>query len=134
MVAKRLGVHINETLIRAQHIEKISKKIFACIETLKHVRPYVPMASLQTLYNSFIQPNFDYCRTVWDAMGSELTRKLKNCMVRIITNSPYNCGSVPLLNKLGLDALKVHRGKHLAIEMFKVYNKQAPEYLMKKFA
>jgi hypothetical protein len=134
--AKALGVHIDETLSWTMHIEQISKKISASIGALKRVRPYVPMASLQTMYNSFVQPKFDYCSTVWDGMGSELARKiqkLQNRAVRIITNSPYDCSSGPLLANLGMDTLIVRRGKLLAMEMFKIYNKQAPEYLINKF-
>ena len=77
--AKTLGVHIDETLSWTRHIEQKSKQISSCIGALKRVRPYVPMASLQTMYNSFVQPKFDYCSTVWDAygLGSELARKIQ---------------------------------------------------------
>ena len=88
------------------------------------------------MYNSFIQPIFDYCSVVWEGLGTELARKiqkLQNRAARIITFSNFDSSSDPLLEKLEWDRLSIRRTKLLATEMFKVYNNQAPEYLTGKF-
>ena len=82
--------------------------------------------------NSFIQLYFDYCSVVWEVLGSELSlklQKLHNCAARIITFSSYDSSFGPLVQKLEWDRLLIRRIKLLAIEMFKVYNNMAPEYL-----
>ena len=88
------------------------------------------------MHTSFIQSKLDYCCVVWEGLSAELSdklQKLQNRAVRIITNSPYDASSGPLLEQLGLYRLKVRRGKLLAIEMYKIYNGQVPIYLRKKF-
>ena len=133
---KSLGLHIDEALSWSKHIEEISKKLSSAIGALKRARHYVPTSSLQIMYNSFIQPIFDYCSVVWEGLGTELARKiqkLQNRAARIITFSNFDSSSDPLLEKLEWDRLSIRRTKLLATEMFKVYNNQAPEYLTEKF-
>ena len=70
------------------------------------------------MYNSFIQPYFDYCSVVWEGLGSELAlklHKLQNHAARIITFSSYDSTSGPLLQQLRWDLLSIHRIKLLAI-------------------
>ena len=67
--AKSLVEYIDEALTWATHIEETSKKLTSAIGALKRVRQFVPPSTLQTMYNSFIQPYFDYCSVVWDGAG-----------------------------------------------------------------
>ena len=32
---------------------------------LRKVKPYVPQATLQMMYKSFVLPYFNYCSTIW---------------------------------------------------------------------
>ena len=87
------------------------------------------------MYNSFIQLYFDYCRVVWEGLGSELAfklQKLQNPAARIITFSSFDSSFGPLLQELRWDGLSIRRMKLLPIEMFKVYNNVAPKYLCQK--
>ena len=111
-------------------------KISSSIGALKHIRSHVPMTLLLTMYNSLIQPQFDYCSVVWEGLGINLTdklQKLQNGAARIITHSPSNASSGPLLESLGWDRLSTRRSKLLAVEMFKVYNNLVPPCLLEKF-
>ena len=56
----------------AVHIRGELKEINQCNRSVKRVRQIVPPSTLQTMYNSFIQPYFDYCSVVWEGLGSEL--------------------------------------------------------------
>ena len=88
------------------------------------------------MYNSLIQTKFDYCSIVWEGLGIDLTdklQKLHNREARIITHSPFDASSGPLLESLGWDRLSTRRSKLLAVEMFKVYNNLAPPCLLEKF-
>ena len=62
---KSLGVHIDQNLNWDFHIKEISKKIASGISAIKHIRNFVPREILLTIYNSLIQPHFDYCSVVW---------------------------------------------------------------------
>ena len=62
---KSLGVHIDEALTWATHIEETSKKLIRSIGAFKHMRQFVPPSPFQTMYNSFIQPYLNYCSVVW---------------------------------------------------------------------
>ena len=57
------------------------------------------------MYNSFIQPYFDYCSAVWEGLGFELAlklQKLQNRAAGIITFSIVMILSLPpLLQELG---------------------------------
>ena len=108
-------------------------EISSSIGALKHIRSHVPMTLLLTMYNSLIQPQFDYCSVVWEGLGINLTdklQKLQNGAARIITHSPFNASSGPLLESLGYQLIGA---KLLAVEMFKVYNNLVPPCLLEKF-
>ena len=57
---KSLSVHIDQNLNWDFHIKEISKKIASGISAIKHIRNFVPREILLTIYNSLIQPHFDY--------------------------------------------------------------------------
>jgi hypothetical protein len=63
-----LGVHIDERLTWHEHIQNISKKVGAGISGLRRIREFVPLSTLLTIYNSLIQPLFDYCDVVRDSL------------------------------------------------------------------
>ena len=65
-------------------------KLTRAIGALKRVRHFVPPSTRLTMYNSFIQPYFDYCSAVWESLGFQLTlklQKLQNRAAGIITFS-----------------------------------------------
>ena len=57
---KSLGVYIDENLTWNIHIEHISKKITSCIGILKRNGSFVPFETLLCIYNTLVQPHFDY--------------------------------------------------------------------------
>jgi hypothetical protein len=90
---KSSGVHIDERLTWHEHIQNISKKVGAGISGLRRVREFVPLSTLLTIYNSLIQPLFDYCDVVWDSLpaaGASILQKLQNRAPRVITRQGYD--------------------------------------------
>ena len=84
---------------------KTLKKISSGIGALKPVRPFVSMHAAIKIYKGLIEPHFDYCSAVWDGLTQQLSEKLQNRAIRVITKSSYNTGSRFLLNSLGWDNL-----------------------------
>ena len=64
-----LGVDLDGKLNWEKHIEKTCRKVSAGIGAMKRIKPYVPPATLQTIYKSIIEPYFDYCSPLWDNSG-----------------------------------------------------------------
>lgn len=61
------------------------------------------------------EPQFDYCRVVWDGLSGQLSeklQKLQHCAARVITKSSYDTNSCYLLNSLSWDNISVRREKH----------------------
>ena len=100
--AKSLGVLIDETLSWNEHIEEIiSTKIASGTGALKCIRPFAPPSTLPVIYNSPIQPHFDYCCVVWGNCGKTLDVRCQIIKTRILTFSSYDTSGDYLLELLG---------------------------------
>ena len=101
---KSIGVWLDENLTWNEHIDKISKKIASGIGALKRIRSFVPPTTLQFIYNSLVQPHFDYCCVVWDNCNKTLAdklQKLQNRAARVLTFSNYDSNADILFEKIG---------------------------------
>ncbi len=56
-----LGLEIDDKLQWTKHVEKQTKKISCSIAMIRKVKPYVPQATLQMMYKSFVLCYFNYC-------------------------------------------------------------------------
>ena len=92
------------------------------------------MHTASKIYKGLIEPHFDYCSTVWDGLTQQLSEKLQNRAIRVITKSSYDTSSRFLLNLLGWDNLSVRGAKQKANLMYKCINNLAPAYLCNLFA
>ena len=130
--SKCLGVEIDEFFLTWDaHIFSVSKKVSSGIGVLKKIKPFVPTYNLISVYQSIIEPNFDYCSVVWDDNSDQLTDKLQilqNRAARVITGADYRMPTSALLSKLGWSGLKEKRNKQKALMMFKIMNGMTPAY------
>ena len=132
-----LGVEIDDRLSWDSHVDKVAKKVTSGIGAIRKIRDLVDRETLISVYNALINPHFDYCSEVWDAMGVGLSnrlQKLQNRAARVIMNFTGN--DVPgseALNALGWENLVTPRAKTKAKTMYKVLNKLAPSPLEKLF-
>ena len=97
--SKSLGGHIDGNLSWDCHINEISKKIASGISAIKHIRYFLRFEILLNVYNSLVQPNFDYCNAVWGNCSKNLSSKLKklqNRATRVLTFSNYDCSTSEL--------------------------------------
>ena len=127
-----LRLQIDKHLTWDSHVKSITKKVVSALVMLKRIKRLVPYKNLISVYKSTIEPYFDYCSTVWNSIGSELSSKLQrlqNRAARIITGAR----SKEVLNGLGWQTLKQRRLEQTAIMMFKISNKMTPNYLQEMF-
>ena len=98
--AKSLGLIIDNRLSWSNHVNELCKKVTSAIGALRRIRPLISQSTAVLVYNSLIQPHFDYCSLVWDGLSDQLSdklQKLQNRAARVILKA--NCGtssSLPL--------------------------------------
>ena len=63
--AKYLGIQIEKTLSRKEHINIIAWKISRGIGMLRYAKRYVPFSTVKPLYGSIVEPYLRYCCTIW---------------------------------------------------------------------
>ena len=83
------------------------------------------------IYYSFIFSNFDLCHLTWHFCGEVNTKtieKIQERALRFIYND-YSSNYEMLLSKSKLLYLKLRRLRTIALEAFKILNKQTPAYL-----
>ena len=133
---KFLGIHIDEDLTWHSHIDKLCRKIASAVGAIKRVKPFVPQSTLLDIYNSLVQPHFDYCSLVWGNCGKTLSKKLQklqNRAARAITSSNYDVEADSLFHKLSWKDLKSQRQIQNVLMVFKSLNGLVTEYLTCKF-
>ena len=133
---KSLGIYIDEYLTWHSHIDKLCKKIASAIGAIKRVKPFAPQSTLLNVYNSLVQPHFDYCSLVWGNCGKTLSnklQKLQNRAARVITSSNFDKDVDSLFHKLSWKDLKSKREIRNALMVFKSLNGLVPEYLTSRF-
>ena len=80
--AKSLGVNVDQNINWECNIENISKKIACAISAIKRIRHLTPFNVLIKVYNSLIQPHFDYCNVVCGNCNNGLSEKLQRLQNR----------------------------------------------------
>ena len=87
---KYLGPQIDCSLDWKQQIKAVCMEVSRAIGFLRHATPFLPLASLKTLYTGIVELHFRYCCSVWGCAGStdiSQLQRLQNRAARIITNS-----------------------------------------------
>ena len=77
-------------------------------------RPFIYINTALQVYQALIEPQFDYCSSVWDGLNESLSnklQKLQNPAARVITRSNYDASAGYLLENLHWDCLSVRRKK-----------------------
>jgi len=107
------------------------QKDSSAIGALKCIRSLISQSTTVQIYNTSIQPHFDYCAPVWDGLNSYLCgklRQLQNRAARVILQA-CEVNSILLLEILKWDQLSLRKRKHKSITMFKSLNRVSPRVL-----
>ena len=97
--AKSLGLVIDNRLSWSNHVNELCKKVTPAIGALRRIRPLISQCTAVLVYNSLIQPHFDYCSLVCDQLSDKL-QKLQNRAARVTLKASYGTSSSLLLDKL----------------------------------
>ena len=92
--------------------DSIAKKESKGIGIMRRVKPFILRYSL-ALYNSIVQPHFDYCSAVWRDCSNSLQEKLQNRAARVVTGDNYEIRSSDVLDKLNWQPLTQRRNKQI---------------------
>ena len=136
---KEQGLIIDDRLSWSSHIRELCRKTSSATGALKSIRSLISQSTAVQMYNTLIQPHFDYCAPVWDGLSSYLCEKLQNCKTEQLglLCKPTGRYASLLLETLKWDQLSLRRrkpGKQKAIMMFKSINELAPVYLRELFS
>ena len=69
---KCLGLGLDESWTWEYQIFPIVSKVSKVLGVLRRLKPLLARSTLVLIYNSLIQPHFDYCSIVWDNLGKGL--------------------------------------------------------------
>ena len=107
---KYLGFQIDPSLNWKEQINVAIGKISRGIGMLKYSKRYLSLQTIQRMYFSIVDSHFRYCCSVWGCAGDTTLRKLQklqNRAARVVTNSPFDHTSLPLISKLGWLTVKM---------------------------
>ena len=127
-----LGLIIDETLKWGSQIKNIETKISRALGILKYAKKYVPLATLKEIYKGKVEPNFNYCCSVWGSCGTTRLHKLlklQNRAARIVTNSPFDSSAKSLVQDLGWPTIEELIYRETSVMTYKCLNKLGPDYL-----
>lgn len=120
---KFLGVHIDQYLNFAKHINELGKKLSKIVGLLFKVRNFLPLQALLTLYRSLFEPHLNYCNVIWNNTYPTYTTKLLTLQkkaLRAISWAAYNSPSDPLFHRYKLLKLPEINVLQNACVMYKV--------------
>ena len=103
---------------------------------LSVIRYSLHFQTLLNVYNSLVQPHFDYCNVVWGNCSKNLSckmQKLQNRAARVLTFSNYDCSTSELFQNLKWPKLVHQCVVSKAIMMHSIVNNTAPENLTSRF-
>ena len=133
---KYLGVQVDQFLNWDEHLVTMTKKVSRGLGMPRYAKRYLPLETVQAIYKSLIEPHFRYCCPVWGAAGItalQKLQKLQNRAARIVTNSPYDAHSQPLIQKLGWPTIKELIESETAKVVYKALHNEAHDYLKGPF-
>ena len=133
---KSLGVHLDQNMNWECHIQNICKKIASASGTIKRIRHLIPFDMLINVYDSLVEPHFNYCSVVWGNCGSGLSEKLQKFQNRaagIFMCANYDSNIDELFRALDWRKLKYERLESAAVMMYKALHGMTPEYLSSRF-
>ena len=98
--ARYLGLIIDDNLKWDCQIKSMQIKVSRALGVLKYAKKYVPLTTLKGMYKGIVEPNFNYCCSVWGSCGTtklKKLQKLQNRAARIVTNSPFDSSATSLI-------------------------------------
>ena len=130
-----LGVNIDSNLSFNEHINTLCKKASAKLNALNRISGYMNFSKRRMIMKSFITSQFGYCPLIWMFHSRTLNNKINAIHERAlrIAFKDNTSNFEELLSKDNSVSIHHRNLQVLAIEMFKIKNKMAPELLNEIF-
>ena len=130
---KHLGLTLDNRLTFDEHLTNVSNKISKTIGLLRKLQNILPRPALLTIYKCFIRPHLDYGDIIYDqAYNLSFHQKLESIQYNAalaLTGAIRGSSREKLYQELGLESLQLRRWYSKLCCFYKIYNKQAPDYL-----
>jgi hypothetical protein len=113
---KQLGVTLDQHLTFGEHIDSIVSKCRGVLGVLRRSSPYLTRDLLRLAYIALVRSHLEYASAVFASASATQLRKLdtiQRIASRIISGSPSDAHSEPLLRSLRLDSLEKRRTTHI---------------------
>ena len=121
---KFLGVILDEKLQFTDHINYLTNKISKLTGLMSKLKTFFPCGILKNLYQSLIQPYYNYCILAWGTATKCALHPLllyQKRLVRIITNGNFFAHTSPLFEELKILKVEDLHAYHTQLFMYKVF-------------
>ena len=133
---KLLGIHLDNTMSWASHVEAIIKKCNSLLFLLNRIKQYLSLPIRKLFYNAYILPHLDYCCTIWGNANNELLNtviKFQKRAARSILDKPIDTPSSEMFAELNWMTFPERVNYQKAVLMFKIMHGLTPSYLHNLF-
>lgn len=129
---KYLGIDIDEHLKFNDYLISVKKKVSSTIYLLGRIRNKINVKTAKTIYNSTIQPHFDYCSSVLFQCNENQIKKLQklqNRALRIILKRDRRSNINRMLTDLNILNVSQRIELNVLCLVYKLKNNLLPSYL-----
>lgn len=134
---KSLGVTISSSLNWEDHINYISARVFASLNSLRFYKHALTRSLKKKLVESLIFPHFDYACAVYHHLTAKqnltLHRLLNSCVRYVYGNIPWMAHVTPYRLALGWLSVARRREYFIGSLGFKISRFNTPTYLSERF-
>jgi len=124
-----LGLNIDQDLSWKHHMKELTSKISKLSGIMIRESYYLPLKTLQTIYNALVYPFLTYCNVAWASTYSfrlEGIHKVQKKIVRITTLSKYLQETRSIFLALGLLTIYELNSYLLALFMYSLFSGNLP--------
>jgi len=132
---KLLGVTLDHKLNFNDHIRNICRKTAWQLAAFGRIAKYLDVQARLTIFRSFIESNFQYCKVVWHFCSKSDTKRLEKQLERglRLVFQDFSSDYEFLLAKAELSSLRESRLRSLLVEVHNAVNEISPLYIQKLF-
>ena len=103
---------------------------------LKHSKKFLSLETVQKMYLGIVEPHIRYYCLVWGCPGNTVLQKLQkihNRAARIVTNSPFDKASLPLISQLWWLSMQEMVDFETTTMVYRSLHGLAPPYMQDMF-
>ena len=140
---KHLGLIFDPKLSFTSHVDEISATARKGIGLIKHLRPYLPVNSLEQIYKMRIRSHFDYCDYIFHTpalINNSSTDINLNYVMDSLESLQYQAATAvtgtwkgtnrdKIYDQLGWESLHNRREFRRITQFYKIMNNLTPKYL-----